>query len=86
MERNEVKEEYKWKVSDIFQNDDEWETAFVALEKSLDFEKFRGTLNTKENVYAYFKAEEAFSAQLLHIYLYAFMRHNEDLRDRKSVV
>lgn len=83
MERNEVKEEYKWKVSDIFQNDDEWETAFVALEKSLNFEKFRGTLNTKENVYAYFKAEEAFSAQLLHIYLYAFMRHNEDLRVTK---
>ncbi len=83
MERNEVKEEYKWKVSDIFQNDDEWETAFVALEKSLDFEKFRGTLNTKENVYAYFKAEEAFSAQLLRIYLYAFMRHDEDLRVTK---
>ncbi len=83
MERNEVKEEYKWKVSDIFQNDDEWETAFVALEKSLDFEKFRGTLNTKENVYAYFKAEEAFSAQLLRIYRYAFMRHDEDLRVTK---
>ncbi len=83
MERNEVKEEYKWKVSDIFQNDDEWETAFAALEKSLDFEKFRGTLNTKENVYAYFKAEEAFSAQLLRIYLYAFMRHDEDLRVTK---
>ncbi len=83
MERNEVKEEYKWKVSDIFQNDEEWETAFVALEKSLDFEKFRGTLNTKENVYAYFKAEEAFSAQLLRIYRYAFMRHDEDLRVTK---
>ncbi len=83
MERNEVKEEYKWKVSDIFQNDDEWETAFAALEKSLNIEKFRGTLNTKENVYAYFKAEESFSAQLLRIYLYAFMRHNEDLRVTK---
>lgn len=83
MERKDVKQEYKWKTSDIFASDEDWEKAFVQAEKKIDFGKYRGTLNTAENVLAYFKAEEAFEIEAMRLYLYAFLRHDEDVRVTK---
>ena len=83
MERTEVQENYKWKTSDVFPTDEAWEEAFGALEKSVDFAKYRGTLHTAENILAYLKAEEDFTLKFLKIYLYAFLKHDEDVRVSK---
>ena len=83
MERKEVKEEYKWKTTDIFASDEEWEKAFSALSETPDFEKYRGTLNRAENVLSYFRAEEEYEIALLRVYLYAFLKHDEDIRVSK---
>ena len=80
MERSEVQEKYKWKISDVLSGDEEWEKRFAELEGKIDFAKYRGTLNTAENVLAYFRAEEAFETDMMRVYLYAFMRHDEDVR------
>ena len=83
MERKDVQANYKWRTSDVFASDEKWEKAFSALEKSVDFAKYRGTLNTAENILAYFKAEEEFTIKFLKIYLYAFLKHDEDVRETK---
>ncbi len=83
MERTEVPEGYKWRTSDVFASDEAWEEAFAALEGSVDFAKYRGTLNTAENILTYFKAEEEFTLKFLKIYLYAFLKHDEDVRNTK---
>ena len=83
MERNEVPAERKWRVEDVFENDEAWEKAFSALDPMIDFARFKGTLNSAENILAYFKAEEAFSIAAMRVYLYAFLKHDEDVRVTK---
>ncbi len=83
MERKDVQANYKWHTSDVFESDEAWEEAFSALEKSVDFAKYRGTLNTAENILAYFKAEADFTIAFLRVYLYAFLKHDEDVRETK---
>ncbi len=83
MERKDVPEQYKWRTSDIFESDEAWEKAFAALEKKVDFARFRGTLKDAEHILQYFKAEEAFSIEAMRVYLYAFLKHDEDVRVTK---
>lgn len=42
MKRNEVKEEYKWKVEDLFPTDEDFEKAYADAEKMIDFSRFFG--------------------------------------------
>ncbi len=83
MERSQVKTDYKWKTEDVFVNDEEWEKAFAALEGKIESSKYRGTLNCAENILAYYRAEEGLEKELLRVYLYAFLRHDEDVRVSK---
>ena len=83
MERSEVKEQYKWRTSDVFPSDEKWVEAFSAAEKKMDLGKYRGTLHTAEGVLAYFKAEEEYTVPLLRVYLYAHLKHDEDVRNTK---
>ena len=83
MKRSDVKTQYKWKTEDVFESDEAWEQAFAEVEKAIDFEAFRGTLHTAENILAYFKAEEEVSLKLMHIYLYSFLHGDEDVSNSK---
>jgi len=83
MERSQVKTDYKWKTEDVFVSDEEWEKAFAALEGKIEFSKYRGTLDCAENILAYYRAEEGLEKELLRVYLYTFLRHDEDVRVSK---
>ncbi len=83
MERKEIPERYRWKVSDVFESDEAWEAAFAALEKKADFSRFRGTLKDADSILAYFEADAAFGTAAMRVYLYAYMKHDEDVRDTK---
>lgn len=83
MDRKEVESRYKWKTSDIFAGDEEWEKAYSLLEGKLDFSKWKGRLSDAENVLAYFRAEEELSVESMKVYLYAFLKHDEDVRESK---
>ena len=83
MERKEVETQYRWKTEDIFGSDEAWEAAFAALETLPDVSSFRGNLNTAENVAAYFALTDAYEVKLMRVYLYAFLKHDEDVRVTK---
>ena len=83
MERKEVETQYRWKTEDIFGSDEAWEAAFAVLETLPDVSSFRGNLNTAENVAAYFALTDAYEVKLMRVYLYAFLKHDEDVRVTK---
>ena len=86
MERKEVETQYRWKTEDIFGSDEAWEAAFAALETLPDVSSFRGNLNTAENVAAYFALTDAYEIKLMRVYLYAFLKHDEDVTKYNAYV
>ncbi len=82
MQRSEIDEKYLWNTSELFGSDEAWEKAFSALENP-QFAKYKGTLNSVENILAYFRAEEEYEIALLRVYLYAHMKHDEDVSDSR---
>lgn len=83
MERKDVAATYKWKIEDIYPNDDAWESAYADAEKTMDFGKFAGTLGTAAGLRAFFAAQESTGKKLERLYLYAHMKHDEDTRIAK---
>ena len=83
MERKTIETKYKWKTEDIFESDEAWEAAFATLETLPDVAQFRGKLNSAENVAAYFAMTDAYEIRLMRVYLYAFLKNDEDVRVTK---
>ena len=80
MERKDVQERYKWKISDLFESDEAWEREYASLERIPDVAQFRGTLSSAERTAAFFAVTEAYEGRLMRLYLYASNRQNEDVR------
>ena len=83
MERKEVQTQYRWKTEDIFESDEAWEAAFAALETLPDVDSDRGERGDAEHVAAYFALADAYEIKLMRAYLYAFLKHDEDVRVTK---
>lgn len=81
MERSEVKAEYKWKTSDLFASDEDWEKEYAEAEKTLCFSEFKGKLGEASAFLAYLAREGAAAQRLERLYLYAHMNHDADTRD-----
>ena len=86
MERKDVAENLKWKLTDIFPDDDAWEAEFKAIDEEyskFDFAQYKGKLHNKADLLAYFTMSDALSRRIEKLYLYAHMRHDEDVRISK---
>lgn len=86
MERKDVAENLKWKLTDIFPDDDAWEAEFKAIDEEyskFDFAQFKGKLHNKADLLACFEASDTLSRRIEKLYLYAHMRHDEDVRISK---
>ncbi len=85
-ERKDIAENLKWKVTDIFESDEAWEKEFKALEteySTCDFSVFKGKLGDKKTLLECFAFSDAISRKIEKVYLYAHMRHDEDVRVSK---
>ncbi len=83
MERKDIPENLKWKTSDIFESDEAWEKEFKAVESeysNYDFTVFKGKLGDKAKLLECFQLNDELSRRLERLYLYAHMRHDEDVR------
>ena len=81
-ERSEIDEKYKWKLSDIFKNDEEWENVFISVtQKVSGYKNFRGKLSkSPDNLLECFKFDEEISIKLDQLHLYAMLSRDSDLR------
>jgi len=86
MERKDIAENLKWDLTDIFPSDEAWEAEFKAIEAEYlhyDFSVFKGKLSDKATLLACFQLNDTLSRRLEKVYLYAHMRHDEDVRISK---
>ena len=87
MQRNEVPKHLQWKTTDLFESDDAWEQAFTAFENkygNYDFSVFAGKLAEKETLLACLRCIDQVTREIEKIYLYANLRHHEDVRVSKN--
>ena len=57
MKRNEISEQYKWKIEDLYADNDAWEADFTKLQQGMeDIKKYEGTLaKSAENLLSLMK-------------------------------
>ncbi len=86
MERKDVAENLKWKLTDIFPTDEAWEEEYKAFEEkysNYDFEQYKGKLHEKQALLDCFAMSDTLSRRVEKLYLYAHTRHDEDVRIAK---
>lgn len=79
-ERNEIPEQYKWRVEDIFETREDWEKAFSEVEGKLDFSSYEGKLSDLAILRECLDKINEVSLVLSHLGVYAFMKQDEDTR------
>ncbi|MBR2871473.1 MAG: oligoendopeptidase F [Clostridia bacterium] len=72
---------YVWATEDIFSSKEEWNKTFSQIEKKLDFSKYKGKLNKKENFFNLQKQLEETSMVIEKLGVYAMMKHDENTKD-----
>ena len=83
LERKDIPQNKKWDLSVIFETDDKWDEEFKATEADFatyDFAKFSGKLAEKAVLLDCLNTIGNFSRRLEKLYVYAHMRHDEDMR------
>ena len=83
MERNQVETKYKWKITDLFETDEDWERAFAEADGLIDFSEFAGRLGDKRQLLAMLKKSDELSRKIERVFLYASMKSDEDKRISK---
>ncbi len=86
MQRAEIDKKFQWRTEDIFPDDEGFEKAYQAFEEeygAYDFEQYKGKLSDKESLLACFLMNDTLSRKIELLYLYAHLRHDEDVRISK---
>ncbi|GAA0432844.1 oligoendopeptidase F [Lentibacillus halophilus] len=78
--RNEIPEERKWKLEDIFKTDDDWEEERKALENDLpSITAYQGSIaDSAQNLYDVLVLQDQLAERLGRLFTYAHMRNDED--------
>lgn len=79
--REDVNQKDKWRIEDLYQNDDLWEKDFESLKKKTEnFSKYQGTMaQSAKNLYEVLNAQDEINMQLENVYVYASQKNHEDM-------
>ncbi len=86
MERKEIAENFKWRDTDVFTSDEDWEKEYAdfdATYSNFDFGQYSGKLGNKADLLACFTLSDTMSRRIERLYLYAHLKHDVDLRNAK---
>ena len=78
MNRNEIKEEYKWNIADIFDSDDAFYNELKIAGTTLDFSEFKGKLISIDAILKCFNKMYDRGAVIEKLSVYAMMRKDEN--------
>jgi oligoendopeptidase F len=82
--RSEVPQEHRWILEDLFPDDAAWEAEYRDVKERLpELRRFEGKLNDADSIQACFALEDEISLHMERLYVYAGMRHHEDMADPK---
>ena len=81
--RLEIPDRFKWNLLDIFQNWDQWETAYATLDKGIDrYAAFKGTLaQGPQRLLEAFRLSEQLGQLAYRVWYFPALRYDEDQRD-----
>ena len=82
--RSEVSENLKWKLTDIFKSDEEFEALLDDVSKRVDFSKYEGKLSDENVLLECLKETDKVDYDLEKLDVYAFMLRDLDTRDQKA--
>ena len=83
MERKEIAENLKWKTEDVFASNEAWEAEFKAVETeygNYDYSRFDNKLADKQTLLECLRLSDTIGRRLEKLYIYAHLRHDEDVR------
>ncbi len=83
--REKIEEKYKWNLTHIYKNDDEWEKDFSWVENNLSgYEKFKGSLSkSADNLFHCLQFDDSIGIRLERLYLYAMLFKDSDMQVTK---
>ena len=83
--RDEIPEKYKWNLTSICPDWDEWTATYRQLEAAIDgFKRLQGTLaNGPDQLLAAFRAMDAMGALSYRVWYFAALQYDEDQRDNQ---
>lgn len=83
--RDEIEEQYKWNLKDIYSSDNEWEKDFKFIEQNITgYSQFEGKIiDSSKNLLACLKFDEEIGIKLERLYLYSMLAKDSDMRDPK---
>ena len=68
-----------WKLDDVYSTDEEWNKDLEVLKKEIvKIKDFEGKLNTKENIEAFYRYQEALDKKLSKMYSYVSMKGDQN--------
>lgn len=80
--RKDVPQESRWKLEDLFANQKEWDKEYELVRSKLaEISKFHGNLNQASTIKQCFELEDEISQHTERLYVYANMKHHEDMAD-----
>ncbi|MGE5401809.1 MAG: oligoendopeptidase F [Ignavibacteriales bacterium] len=84
--RDEIKADYKWKLSDIYASNDLWEQDFKWVEENTSkYSQFQGNLvNSADNLLAALKFDDEVEIKISRLYLYASLSKDLDLANSEN--
>ncbi|MBQ6559717.1 MAG: oligoendopeptidase F [Erysipelotrichaceae bacterium] len=84
-ERNEIAEEYKWDLSSLFKNDEEWQKALGETEDFIkEAASYQGKLHDPATIAEFFKKDTELSRKMEDIFCYVHLRKSEDNTNEKA--
>ena len=83
--RDKIDDKYKWDLTHIYKNDDEWEKDFKWVEGNITgYEKFKGTLSkSSDHLLKCFQFDDSIGIKLERLYLYSMLSKDSDMRVTK---
>jgi len=83
--RDEIEQKYKWNLTDIYLDDDEWEKDFSYVDSKVNgYEEYKGKLSTfPDLLLKCLKFDEELCTKLEHLYLYAMLSKDCDMKVTK---
>lgn len=81
-ERQDISEQYKWKLEDLYASDDEWEKEFKQIQQLIpQIEAYQGKLaQSDDQLLTCLKLQDDISKLMERVFVYARMRRDEDNR------
>ena len=86
LKREQVGSKYKWKLEDMYANDELWEKEYKELaDKLAEFSKYAGKLNNEKAILDILKFSDGYNNSLEQLFVYAFCRKDENTTNDKYV-